>query len=76
MDWGTEIGVREGEADTSGAADVAVVAVELGSGWNFSIVGGRSVVECLPTVQGWIERNSSKVKTRGLQHFQPVRLST
>ena len=26
---------------------------------------------CLPVVQGGIERNSSKVRTRGLQHFQP-----
>jgi hypothetical protein len=34
------------------------------------------VVECLPVVQGGIDRNSSKVRTRGLQHFQPVQLST
>lgn len=33
--------------------------------------GVSSVVECLPVVQGGIERNSSNVKTRGLQHFQP-----
>lgn len=38
----------------------------------FSIVGGVSVVLCLPVVHGGIERNSSKVKTRGLQHFQPI----
>jgi len=38
----------------------------------FSIVGGRSVVLCLPVVHGGIVRNSSKVRTRGLQHFQPV----
>jgi hypothetical protein len=31
------------------------------------------VVECLPVVHGGIERNSSKVRTRGLQHFQPRR---
>ena len=37
----------------------------------FSIVGGMSVVECLPVVQGGIARNSSKVRTRGLQHFHP-----
>jgi hypothetical protein len=30
-------------------------------------------VECLPVVQGGIARNSSKVRTRGLQHFQPVK---
>ena len=41
------------------------------SGCFFSIFGGRSVVECLPVVQGGMERNSSKVRTRGLQHFQP-----
>jgi hypothetical protein len=33
--------------------------------------GGSSTVLCLPVVQGGIERNSSKVRTRGLQHFQP-----
>ena len=56
---------------------VGVVGLETGveelvsSPCFFSICGGRSVVECLPVVQGGIERNSSKVKTRGLQHFQP-----
>ena len=30
-----------------------------------------SNVECFPVVHGGIERNSSNVKTRGLQHFQP-----
>lgn len=34
--------------------------------------GVSSTVECFPVVQGGIERNSSKVRTRGLQHFQPV----
>jgi hypothetical protein len=29
------------------------------------------VVLCLPVVHGGMERNSSKVRTRGLQHFQP-----
>jgi hypothetical protein len=29
------------------------------------------MVECLPVVQGGMARNSSKVRTRGLQHFQP-----
>ena len=33
--------------------------------------GVSSTVECLPVVHGGMERNSSKVKTRGLQHFQP-----
>jgi hypothetical protein len=34
-------------------------------------VGVSSKVECLPVVQGGSARNSSKVKTRGLQHFHP-----
>lgn len=33
--------------------------------------GVSSTVECLPVVQGGMVRNSSNVKTRGLQHFQP-----
>lgn len=33
--------------------------------------GVSSTAECLPLVQGGMERNSSKVRTRGLQHFQP-----
>lgn len=33
---------------------------------------GSSSVECLPIVQGGIDKNSSKVRTRGLQHFHPV----
>lgn len=35
-------------------------------------VGVSSTAECLPLVQGGMERNSSKVRTRGLQHFQPI----
>jgi hypothetical protein len=46
-------------------------AASEGSTSFFSIVGGRSVVECLPVVHGGMERNSSNVRTRGLQHFQP-----
>jgi hypothetical protein len=34
-----------------------------------------STVECLPVVHGGMLRNSSKVKTRGLQHFQPEKLA-
>ena len=40
-------------------------------GGDDSGAGVSSVVECLPFVQGGIERNSSNVRTRGLQHFQP-----
>lgn len=36
-----------------------------------AVAGVSSTVECLPVVHGGIERNSSKVRTRGLQHFQP-----
>jgi len=39
----------------------------LGSG-----AGVSSTVLCLPVVQGGISMNSSKVRTRGLQHFQPA----
>ena len=35
-------------------------------------VGVSSTVECLPVVHGGISRNSSNVRTRGLQHFQPA----
>ena len=41
--------------------------ITLGSG-----AGVSSIVECFPVVQGGMERNSSKVRTRGLQHFQPT----
>jgi len=34
-----------------------------------------SVVECFPVVQGGMAINSSKVSTRGLQHFQPSNVS-
>ena len=43
-----------------------------GEGLGFGV---SSTVECFPVVHGAIERNSSKVKTRGLQHFHPVALS-
>lgn len=38
--------------------------------------GVSSTVECLPVVHGGISRNSSNVKTRGLQHFQPGKLAS
>ena len=37
-----------------------------------STLGVSSTMEWVPVVQGGIERNSSNVKNRGLQHFQPV----
>src|ERR1700722_2848232 len=71
------MGPREDEGKSSEVVVAAIVrvAAELGSGWDFSRTGGRSVVECLPVVQGGMDRNSSNVRTRGLQHFQPVELS-
>jgi hypothetical protein len=73
--WGAEMGARDEAVGSSGVGEIESVATELGSGWDFSRAGGRSVVECLPVVQGGIDRNSSKVRTRGLQHFQPNQLS-
>lgn len=60
-------------ADTTSASFVARDC-DVGSRFSgafFSISGGKSVVLCFPSVQGGISRNSSKVKTLGLQHFQP-----
>lgn len=54
-----------GAAGSDVAGSGVIVAVE-GSG-----AGVSSTVECLPVVHGGISRNSSKVRTRGLQHFQP-----
>ena len=34
-------------------------------------IGVSSIVECIPVVHGGMAKNSSNVKTRGLQHFQP-----
>lgn len=71
------MGARDEVVDGSGMGegDGESVAAEPGSGWDFSRGGGRSVVECLPVVQGGMDRNSSNVRTRGLQHFHPVQLS-
>ena len=59
---GVGIGVATG---CGGGAAVEVFSS--GSG-----AGESSIVECLPLVQGGIDMNSSNVRTRGLQHFQPV----
>lgn len=67
---GAATGAREAGGGESVELETCVAAEE-GSTTFFSWVGGRSVRECLPVVQGGMERNSSKVKTRGLQHFQP-----
>jgi len=40
--------------------------------WTGSGLGVSSTSACLPVVHGGMSRNSSKVRTRGLQHFQPT----
>jgi len=59
-------GVGIGAATGCGGG-VAVEVFSSGSG-----AGESSIVECLPVVHGGIDMNSSNVRTRGLQHFQPV----
>lgn len=69
---GVEIGVLDISGEGVVGLDTETLSVEVVSAAAFfSSCGGWSVVECLPVVQGRMERNSSKVKTRGLQHFQP-----
>ncbi len=63
------IGLVTGTIAGIGAA--ASTASGLGGG-----AGVSSTVECLPLVQGGMARNSSKVRTRGLQHFHPVNYRT
>ena len=72
------------DAEESGASLGDVIGLLVGTtaagtavGSSFGVgfsggLGVSSTVECLPVVHGGIERNSSKVKTRGLQQFQPV----
>jgi len=56
---GVAVGCAVGVAFASGVASSAGGA------------GESSIVECLPVVHGGIDMNSSNVRTRGLQHFQP-----
>jgi hypothetical protein len=72
--WGAEIGALEASGVGVAGFETGVAASEVSICF-FSIVGGMSVVECLPVVQGGIARNSSKVRTRGLQHFHPDNMS-
>ena len=59
----------------TGAGADAGAGVGAGAGSSGALVGSgtgvSSTVECLPVVQGGMARNSSNVRTRGLQHFQP-----
>lgn len=67
-----------GELTGRGGAAAAALGtgVAAGDGTSAAGLGGStgvsSTVECLPVVQGGMARNSSKVRTRGLQHFQPA----
>lgn len=63
--WGLR-GAGAGRESTCFACGSCAAGV--GSG-----AGVSSTVECMPVVHGGISINSSKVKTRVLQHFQPGR---
>ena len=66
-----EIGVVVFGADCSVTRFAnAALSISLGAS-----TGVSSTVECLPVVHGGMVRNSSKVRTRGLQHFQPFKES-
>jgi hypothetical protein len=67
---GTAMGGRSFFFST-GTGGGAGASSALGSG-----AGVSSTVECLPVVHGGMARNSSKVRTRGLQHFQPENLAS
>lgn len=65
-----EIGSRSDFFCSAGVGGAMTSSALEGSG-----AGVSSTVECLPVVHGGMARNSSKVKTRGLQHFQPEKLA-
>lgn len=82
---GTGVGVLEGAVATAGAAAGREGSDGTGFGGALSVAvagavsvvfagstGVSSTVECFPVVHGGMSKNSSKVRTRGLQHFQPV----
>lgn len=66
-----EIAARLGSFVSTGTGAGGASVTLGGSG-----AGVSSTVECLPVVHGGISRNSSNVKTRGLQHFQPEKLAS
>lgn len=69
---GAGIGVAVGRRGIAGACCGvgAEMGISAGAGFGAS-TGVSSTVLCFPVVQGGIAMNSSKVRTRGLQHFQP-----
>lgn len=66
-------GRRGAGAGSDSCSDPRLTEVPLGTSGvsTFSGAGVSSTSECFPLVQGSIARNSSNVRTRGLQHFQP-----
>ena len=58
-------------SDSSREPRLTWVPLEMSGAWTGSGAGVSSTSECLPVVQGSMARNSSNVRTRGLQHFQP-----
>lgn len=64
---------RRGAAGNDSSSEPRFTGVPLGTSGAFvgSGAGVSSTSECVPVVQGSMARNSSNVKTRGLQHFHP-----
>jgi hypothetical protein len=71
------VGSRGAGAGRDSSSDPRLTCVPLGTSGALtgSGTGVSSTSECVPVVQGSIARNSSKVRTRGLQHFQPGTIS-
>lgn len=67
-------GSRGAGAGSDSSREPRLTCVPLGTSGacTGSGAGVSSTSECLPVVQGSIARNSSNVRTRGLQHFQPT----
>jgi len=59
-------------SSASGGAEFAIVASMSTSGFD-SGAGVSSTVLCFPVVHGGMDRNSSNVSTRGLQHRHPTK---
>jgi hypothetical protein len=67
------VGARPGAGSEADVVVGASVGASPGAALGSS-AGVSSTVLCLPVVQGGMVMNSSKVKTRGLQHFHPVEI--
>lgn len=79
-------GDDEGVGVCAPAAERVVGAFPMATGVGLGVLSGSiwgasfaasgasvsSTVECFPVVHGGMLRNSSKLRTRGLQHFHPV----